>query len=222
MTVDLIDHMGSDLSVVNAARVSFDKESNWEAIPFAGPTEGVLQDKDIKLIKYLAKHNHWTPFGHGSAQFRIKAPIFVARQLMKHQVGLVWNEVSRRYIKTDPEFWSPDYWRQSAENVKQGSSEDATPSQNVVDHMYIDATRHCLDAYKAMLNIGVCPEQARTVLPQSMLTEWYWSGTLMAFARVYNLRCSKDAQVETSNVVKPIGEQMEKLFPESWGALCGS
>ena len=222
MTVDLIDHMGSDLSVVNAARVSFDKESNWEAIPFAGPTEGVLQDKDIKLIKYLAKHNHWTPFGHGSAQFRIKAPIFVARQLMKHQVGLVWNEVSRRYIKTDPEFWSPDYWRQSAENVKQGSSEDATPSQNVVDHMHIDATRHCLDAYKAMLNIGVCPEQARTVLPQSMLTEWYWSGTLMAFARVYNLRCSKDAQVETSNVVKPIGEQMEKLFPESWGALCGS
>jgi len=222
MTVDLIDHMGSDLSVVNAARVSFDKESNWEAIPFAGPTEGVLQDKDIKLIRYLAKHNHWTPFGHGSAQFSIKAPIFVARQLMKHQVGLVWNEVSRRYIKTEPEFWSPDYWRQSAENIKQGSSEDATPSQNVVDHMYIDATRHCFDAYKAMLNIGVCPEQARTVLPQSMLTEWYWSGTLMAFARVYNLRCSKDAQVETSDVVKPIGEHMEKLFPESWGALCGS
>ena len=222
MTVDLIDHMGSDLSVVNAARVSFDKESNWEAIPFAGPSEGVLQDKDIKLIKYLAKHNHWTPFGHGSAQFRIKAPIFVARQLIKHQVGLVWNEVSRRYIKTDPEFWSPDYWRQSAENVKQGSSEDATPSQNIVDHMYIDATRHCLDAYKAMLSIGVCPEQARTVLPQSMLTEWYWSGTLMAFARVYNLRCSKDAQVETRDVVKPIGEHMEKLFPESWGALCGS
>ena len=198
MTVELIDHMGSDLSVVNAARVSFDKESDWEVIPFGGPTEGVLQDKDIKLIKYLAKHNHWTPFGHGSAQFRIKAPIFVARQLMKHQVGLVWNEVSRRYIKTDPEFWSPDYWRQSAEDVKQGSSEDATPSQNVVDHMYIDATRHCLDAYKAMLDIGVCPEQARTVLPQSMLTEWYWSGTLMAFARVYKLRCSKDAQVETS------------------------
>ena len=222
MTVELIDHMGSDLSVVNAARVSFDKESSWETIPFGGPTEGVLQDKDIKLIKYLAKHNHWTPFGHGSAQFRIKAPIFVARQLMKHQVGLVWNEVSRRYIKTDPEFWSPDYWRQSAENVKQGSSEDATPSQNVVDHMYIDATRHCLDAYKAMLNIGVCPEQARTVLPQSMLTEWYWSGTLMAFARVYKLRCSRDAQVETCDVVKPIGEHMEKLFPESWSALCGS
>ena len=222
MTVDLIDHMGNDLSVVNAARVSFQKETDWDTIPFAGKTEGILKDKDVGLIKYLAKHNHWTPFGHGSAQFRIKAPIFVARQLMKHQVGLVWNEVSRMYIKTDPEFWSPNYWRQSAENVKQGSSEDATPSQNVVDHMYIDATRHCLDAYKAMLNTGVCPEQARTVLPQSMLTEWYWSGTLMAFARVYNLRCSKDAQVETRDVVKPIGEHMEKLFPESWAALCGS
>ena len=222
MTVDLIDHMGSDLSVVNAARVSFDKESNWEAIPFAGPTEGVLQDKDIKLIKYLAKHNHWTPFGHGSAQFRIKAPIFVARQLMKHQVGLVWNEVSRRYIKTDPEFWSPDYWRQSADNVKQGSSEDATPSQNIVDHMYIDATRHCFDAYKAMLDIGVCPEQARSVLPQSMLTEWYWSGTLMAFARVYNLRTTRDAQLETKEVTIEIGKHMRNLFPESWAALCGS
>ena len=222
MNVDLIDHMGSDLSVVNAARVSFDKESNWEAIPFAGPTEGVLQDKDIKLIKYLAKHNHWTPFGHGSAQFRIKAPIFVARQLMKHQVGLVWNEVSRRYVKDIPDIWSPSYWRQAADDVKQGSSHEEVQSQTIIDHMYIDASRHCLDAYKAMLEMGVCAEQARSVLPQSMLTEWYWSGTLMAFARVYNLRCSKDAQVETSDVVKPIGEHMEKLFPESWGALCGS
>ena len=98
MTVELIDHMGSDLSVVNAARVSFNKESKE------------LSDGDTKLIQYLAKHNHWTPFGHASAQFRIKAPVFVARQLMKHQVGLVWNEVSRRYIKTEPEFWKPDYW----------------------------------------------------------------------------------------------------------------
>jgi len=222
MTVDLIDHMGSDLSVVNAARVSFDKESSWEAIPFGGPTKGVLQDKDIKLIKYLAKHNHWTPFGHGSAQFRIKAPIFVARQLMKHQVGLVWNAVSRRYIKTDPDFWSPDYWRQSAEDVKQGSSREAVASPSVINHMFEDAQRHCEDAYKAMIGSGVCAEQARAILPQSLLTEWYWSGTLMAFARVYKLRCSKDAQVETSDVVKPIGDHMEKLFPESWSALCGS
>ncbi len=168
MTVELIDHMGSDLSVVNAARVSFNKESDR------------VSSKDTKLIKYLAKHNHWTPFGHASAQFRIKAPVFVARQLMKHQVGLVWNEVSRRYIKTDPEFWSPDYWRQSAEDVKQGSSREAVASPSVVTHMFEDAQRHCEDSYKAMIESGVCAEQARAILPQSLLTEWYWSGTLMA------------------------------------------
>ena len=219
MNVELIDVMGSDLSVVNAARVSYSKESEWDSITPAGPTPGLLKEKDEKLIKFLATHNHWSPFAHASLQFRIKAPIFVARQLVKHQVGLVWNEVSRRYIKTEPEFWSPDYWRQSAENVKQGSSEDATPSQNIVDHMYIDATRHCFDAYKAMLDIGVCPEQARSVLPQSMLTEWYWSGTLYAFARVCNLRCSPDAQIESKEVADKIALHCETLFPCSWRSL---
>ena len=210
MTVELIDHMGSDLSVVNAARVSFNKESNK------------LSSSDTGLIKYLAKHNHWTPFGHASAQFRIKAPVFVARQLIKHQIGLVWNEVSRRYVKTDPEFWSPDYWRQGSDNVKQGSLRKKASSQNVINHMFSDAERHCADAYKAMLDMGVCAEQARAILPQSLLTEWYWSGTLMAFARVYNLRTTRDAQLETSSVVKEIGTHMEELFPESWNALCGS
>ena len=210
MTVELIDHMGSDLSVVNAARVSFNKESNK------------LSSSDTGLIKYLAKHNHWTPFGHASAQFRIKAPVFVARQLIKHQIGLVWNEVSRRYVKTDPEFWSPDYWRQSSADVKQGSLRKKASSQNVINHMFSDAERHCADAYKAMLDMGVCAEQARAILPQSLLTEWYWSGTLMAFARVYNLRTTRDAQLETSSVVKEIGTHMEELFPESWKALCGS
>ena len=210
MTVELIDHMGSDLSVVNAARVSFNKESNK------------LSSSDTGLIKYLAKHNHWTPFGHASAQFRIKAPVFVARQLIKHQIGLVWNEVSRRYVKTDPEFWSPDYWRQGSDNVKQGSLRKKASSQNVINHMFSDAERHCADAYKAMLDMGVCAEQARAILPQSLLTEWFWSGTLMAFARVYNLRTTRDAQLETSSVVKEIGTHMEELFPESWKALCGS
>jgi len=210
MTVELIDHMGSDLSVVNAARVSFNKESNK------------LSSSDTGLIKYLAKHNHWTPFGHASAQFRIKAPVFVARQLIKHQIGLVWNEVSRRYVKTDPEFWSPDYWRQGSDNVKQGSLRKKASSQNVINHMFSDAERHCADAYKAMLDMGVCAEQARAILPQSLLTEWYWSGTLMAFARIYNLRTTRDAQLETSSVVKEIGTHMEELFPESWKALCGS
>ena len=210
MTVELIDHMGSDLSVVNAARVSINKESKK------------LSSSDTGLINYLAKHNHWTPFGHASAQFRIKAPVFVARQLIKHQIGLVWNEVSRRYVKTDPEFWSPDYWRQSSADVKQGSLRKKASSQNVINHMFSDAERHCADAYKAMLDMGVCAEQARAILPQSLLTEWYWSGTLMAFARVYNLRTTRDAQLETSSVVKEIGTHMEELFPESWKALCGS
>ena len=210
MTVELIDHMGSDQSVVNASRVSFNKESKK------------LSSSDTGLIKYLAKHNHWTPFGHASAQFRIKAPIFVARQLMKHQVGLVWNEVSRRYVKTDPEFWKPDYWRQGAEDVKQGSLRKKVASQTVMDHMFSDAERHCADAYKAMLESNVCAEQARAILPQSLLTEWYWSGTLMAFSRVVALRSGNDAQLETRNIVKEIGTHMEELFPESWKALCGS
>ena len=221
MTVRLITHMGTDLTVVNAARVSFDKESDWDEIPFAGKVDGYLSAKDEKLIKYLAKHNHWTPFGHCSAQFRIKAPIFVARQLAKHQVGLVWNEVSRRYVKTDPEFWMATYWRQGADDVKQGSSPVEVKSQSLVNYIFSDAERHCADAYKAMLKMGVCAEQARAILPQSMLTEWYWSGTLMAFARVYGLRKSKDTQLETNRIVLPIGKEMERLFPISWRALCG-
>ena len=210
MTVELIDHMGSDLSVVNAARVSFNKESKE------------LSDGDTKLIQYLAKDNHWTPFGHASAQFRIKAPVFVARQLMKHQVGLVWNEVSRRYIKTEPEFWKPDYWRQASDDIKQGSLRERVSSQSVMDHMFADAERHCADAYKAMIDSGVCAEQARAILPQSLLTEWYWSGTLMAFARVVKLRNAKDAQLETRAIAKDIDTHMNKLFPVSWSALCGS
>jgi thymidylate synthase (FAD) len=140
--VEIIDHMGSDLSVVNAARVSFNKQSKE------------LSDKDKRLIKYLAKHNHWTPFGHASASFRIKAPIFVARQLAKHQVGLVWNEVSRRYVKDDPEFWSATYWRQGADDIKQGSISLAVASQENINYMFEDAQRHCEDAYKAMLSAG--------------------------------------------------------------------
>ena len=125
MQVKLIDHMGSDLTVVNAARVSFAKVSEWDEIPFGdGPTKGLLNQGDEKLIKYLAKHNHWSPFGHCSMQFHIKAPIFVARQLVKHQVGLVWNEVSRRYVDDEPEFYTPKVWRLKADDKKQGSSDE--------------------------------------------------------------------------------------------------
>tara|TARA_B100002019_G_scaffold215781_1_gene188377 strand:+ start:739 stop:1392 length:654 start_codon:yes stop_codon:yes gene_type:complete len=214
MKVELIDHMGSDLTVVNAARVSFAKESEWDIIPEAGPVEGYLKVGDEKLIKYLAKHNHWSPFGHASMQFRIKAPVFVARQLVKHQVGLVWNEVSRRYVDDEVEFYEPTEWRLAAENKKQGSS-DKTIEYDGVEPVY----RMCKETYEHLLRVGVAPEMARMVLPQSMYTEWYWSGTLMAFARVCNLRCKPDTQVETQMVANQINSLAKELFPNSWEAL---
>ena len=198
MTVTLVDHMGSDLSVVNAARVSFAKvHEEFDTV------------NDTKLINYLAKHDHWSPFGHGSLQFHIIAPVFVARQLVKHQVGLTWNEVSRRYVDIEPEFFTPEVWRGVAENKKQGSSEeeiDINPHNRVIDE-YQTVLRSAKWTYEYLLELGVCPEQARMVLPQSMMTEWYWSGTLYAFARVCNLRCKDDAQKETQN-----GFLLEMIF----------
>ena len=201
MEVDLIDHMGSDLTVVNAARVSFAKESKE------------FSDKDKKLINYLAKHNHWSPFGHCSLQFRIKAPVFVARQLVKHQVGLVWNEVSRRYVDDEPEFYIPERWRLRAENKKQGSSNE-TIEYNINGSMDFVKT-----TYDNLLKSGVAPEMARMVLPQNMYTEWYWSGTLMAFARVCNLRCKDDTQKETQQIADCIHMWAHRYFRVSWMAL---
>ena len=202
MNVELIDHMGSDLSIVNAARVSFAKVH-----------KKFDEKSDTKLINYLAKHNHWSPFGHASMQFHIKAPIFVARQLVKHQVGLTWNEVSRRYVDTEVEFYEPTEWRLAAENKKQGSSEET------VDYNISPAHKFAKQCYENMLNLGIAPEMARMVLPQSLYTEWYWSGTLYAFARVCNLRCKPDAQKETQNVGWGIDKPARKLFPASWRAL---
>ena len=213
MKVKFIDKMGSDLSVVNAARVSFSKTSEWESITPAGPIEGLLSNQDEKLINYLAKHNHWSPFGHASMQFHIKAPVFVARQLVKHQVGLVWNEVSRRYVDDEPEFYEPTEWRLAAEDKKQGSSDETVE----YDISYIYA--NCNEVYQYMIKAGIAPEMARMVLPQSMMTEWYWSGTLMAFARVCNLRCKPDTQLETQMVANQIDEVGEEYFPVSWKAL---
>jgi thymidylate synthase (FAD) len=213
MKVKFIDKMGSDLSVVNAARVSFSKTSEWESITPAGPIEGLLSKQDEKLINYLAKHNHWSPFGHASMQFHIKAPVFVARQLVKHQVGLVWNEVSRRYVDDEPEFYEPTEWRLAAEDKKQGSSDETVE----YDISYIYA--NCNEVYQYMIKAGIAPEMARMVLPQSMMTEWYWSGTLMAFARVCNLRCKPDTQLETQMVANQIDEIGEEYFPVSWKAL---
>lgn len=215
MSVTLIDSMGSDLSVVNAARVSFHKEHSE------------LQDNDPKLISYLAKHGHWTPFAHAFLSFRIKAPIFVARQLVKHQVGLAWNEVSRRYVDDEPEFWFPEVWRGKPVNAKQGSSDE------VVTDMYQDhpkgaipimpAAKHmlsgCLELYTQMIKAGVAPEQARMVLPQNTMTEWIWSGSLAAFARVVKLRVDPHAQAETREVAQQINDAVPASFEHSWKAL---
>ena len=206
VSVELVDKMGTDLSVVNAARVSYSKESNTFTI------------KDEKLIKYLAEHEHWSPFAHASMQFRIKAPIFVARQLVKHQVGLVWNEVSRRYVDFPPELYKPDAWRGRPVNSKQGSDGTVELGQTI-DHNLETTMESCLILYNTMIQKGVAPEQARMVLPQSMYTEWYWSGTLMAFARVCNLRCKPDVQEETREIADMIDRLTRDLFPISWRAL---
>jgi thymidylate synthase (FAD) len=206
--IDLIDHMGDDTTIVNAARVSFDK-----------CIDKVMESKDEKLIKYLAEHGHWSPFSHGFATFKIKASIFVARQLQKHQVGLAWNEVSRRYVDSEPDFWYPLAWRERSEDKKQGSTSKEVPNNEWFDRKYRDVLRLATETYKDMVKEGVCPEQARAVLPQSMYTSWYWSGSLYAFARVCNLRLQGDAQAETKFVAESISYNMRNLFPISWKHL---
>ena len=212
-----IDHMGSDLSVVNAARVSFGKKSTWagqeDGLDDGEGGMGVLNDTDSKLIHYLAKHKHMSPFGHAFASFHVKAPVFVARQLVKHKF-LRWNEISRRYVDTEPEFYEPEHWRGRSEDKKQGS--------DGIVQIYMDQGMQWyrqMTAYENLINNGVCPEQARMVLPQSMMTEWYWSGSLDAFADMCNLRCKPDTQAETRLVADSISGRMIHLFPESWEAL---
>ncbi len=216
MKVDFIDQMGSDLSVVNAARVSFAKESVLEWVEkenLSTMYEQTLSDKDKKLVGYLAKHDHWSPFAHASLQFRIKAPIFVARQLVKHQVGLVWNEVSRRYVDDEPEFYTPTEWRLKAEDKKQGSTDET------IEYNIQGAIEFVTQTYNNLLNANIAPEMARMVLPQNLYTEWYWSGTLMAFARVCNLRCKPDTQLETQQIAQQIDSIAKEKFPVSWNAL---
>lgn len=231
-SVDYIDHLGSDLSVVNAARVSFDKTSSYNIIGFTETYDDngcaekrtpikQLDDKDVKLIHYLAEHNHWSPFSHAFASFRIKAPIFVARQLVKHHVGLSWNEVSRRYVDSEPEFYMPTVWRGRADNVKQGSGDVLSNDQPCVDiNLYTTGvTTQCVQMYRDLLDVGMCPEQARMFLPQNMMTEWIWSGSLYAFARVCNLRLDSHTQKETQEVAKLLDKHMKMLYPVSWNTL---
>jgi len=205
-----IDHMGSDLTVANAARVSFGKTSEMEDDPWGPPR---LKKKDDKLIQYLAREKHISPFGHCFASFHVKAPIFVARQLVKHKF-LRWNEISRRYVDDKPEFYTPDVWRGRSADKKQGS-------EGVVNLELPLLAAHvtAVEQYEELLDAGVAPEQARMVLPQSMMTEWYWSGSLDAFADMCNLRCKSDTQAETREVAKQIDHKMIELFPVSWDAL---
>ena len=219
-----IDHMGSDLSVVNAARVSFGKKSECEEIRFVEMTDWcgdmpVVNERDTKLIKYLAKHKHISPFGHAFASFHIKAPIFVARQLVKHKF-LRWNEISRRYVDEEPEFYAPDVWRGRSADKKQGSEGEVklgTLDDNIVSESPFEA----LCAYSVLLDAGVAPEQARMVLPQSTMTEWYWSGSLDAFADMCRLRCKPDTQYESRLVADQVSTIMQDLYPVSWAALMG-
>lgn len=239
----LIQHMGDDLTVVNAARVSFGKKSEW--LPSGSKTnpdgrgsqiingkEVVLSQQDTKLIHYLAKHGHYSPFGHCFATFHIKAPIFVARQLVKHEY-LRMNEISRRYVDSEPEFYVPDVWRGRAKDKKQGSDGivnldafnteggryegyfgEGTLSESLTDSML-----EALNLYDGLIAAGVAPEMARMVLPQSMYTEWFWSGSMDAFANMCALRLKEDTQYETRLVAQQVDEQMSVLYPVSWRAL---
>jgi len=230
IAVTYIDHMGSDLSVVNAARVSFGKKSEairWEYLDLdhvSGDLLPVLKEGDVKLIHYLAKHEHYSPFGHCFACFHVKAPIFVARQLVKHEY-LRWNEISRRYVDDEPEFYVPAVWRGRSKDKKQGSNDEVSIDVTWYDRddgynsWPEDSCFIAIEAYQKMLELGVAPEQARMVLPQSTMTEWYWSGSLDAFANMCNLRLKPDTQFETRLVANAISIDMKKIWPVSWEAL---
>lgn len=224
MKATYINHMGSDLTVVNAARVSFAKQSEWLTNPptYLDTVETAvtqLSDKDAKLIAYLARHQHWTPFAHPQITLHIKAPIFVRTQCFKHKVGFTENEVSRRYVDSPPEFYAPGIWRKRAANKKQGSSEEAAPDQRHQEWRYRQVWVTAQFHYEKMIADGVAPEQARMVLPQSMMTEWYWTGSLAAYARFARQRTHDGAQEETADIARQCAAIIEPLFPVSWAAL---
>lgn len=206
--VEKIDHMGNDATIVNAARVSFNKAIDKMSI------------KDEKLLLYLAKNDHWSPFAHTSIQLRVSAPIFVARQLVKHTVGGVWNEVSRRYVSDNVSFYLPDEWRSKPVNAKQGSGDNIqNPQSSDMYERLFELCRHALFTYNDMIDSGVAPEQARMVLPQNLMTQWYWTGSLMFWYRVCKLRLDNHAQKEAQQIAEYISDICKKTFPISWMAL---
>lgn len=235
--VEYINHCGDDLSVVDAARCSFDKESEWLASGSKNDYDDVVYQKingfpvnlkkeDAKLIKYLANHKHYSPFNHSFISVRVKAPVFVARQLVKHKF-MPWNEVSRRYVKGEVEFFTPESWRKAAENVKQGSSEEsvdiselgASYSDQLKELHPNEVNEEALATYNKLISLGVCAEEARMVLPQSMMTTWIWSGTLGAFCDMLVLRLDEHTQLETRVVAQQVAEIVKELFPVSYKAL---
>jgi thymidylate synthase (FAD) len=222
--VTYIDHMGSDLSVVNSARVSFGKKSEcekkrWVDMGVWCGDMPVLNERDTKLVHYLAKHDHFSPFNHTFVTLHVEAPIFVARQLQKHEY-MIWNEISRRYVDSEPEFYVPDFWRGRSADKKQGSDGVLTGSAiNSANSMMGCAESEARAAYNALLEEGVAPEQARMVLPQSMMTEWIWSGTVKAFHKMVSLRIKLDTQYESQLVAHQVSALLYDLYPVSWGAL---
>ena len=211
-SVSLVDHMGTDLTIVNSARVSF------------GNQKTELNDKDRRLIKFLVKHKHTSTFEHNVATFKFVVPLFVRSQHHRHRTWS-YNEISRRYVDTEPEFYVPDTWRAKADNAKQGSSEetiDINPVGNRAPPMvdiYKLAMQRSLWTYEELLRKGVCPEQARMVLPQSMYTSYYVTGSLYAWARAYNLRSDSHAQKEIQEVADQWNRICIGRFPASWSAL---
>lgn len=226
MKAEYIDHMGDDLSVVNAARVSFDKVSDWvdrdeygnsmDAYP--SPVKR-LSDPDTRLIKYLARNNHWTPFSHTAISLRMSAPIPIRTQCFKHKAGLTENEESRRYISSRPEVFIPDEFRAAPDgSVKQGSG-DVHYGNSVWLMVYKKKTKDAVDCYMHMIQDGVCPEQARFILPQGCIVNWIWTGNLVAFARYYNQRTYKNAQKEGGDLARQVANIIKPMYPVSWSAL---
>lgn len=205
---ELLDWMGNDLSVTNAARVSFAKEgTEFDEV------------RDTKLIKYLAEHNHWTPFAHTALKFRCSAPVPIRTQAFKHKQGLVENEESRRYINSTPEVYIPDFFRSKPEgSAKQGSGGKHPDSDFWVSE-YKEEIKECINLYERMIENGVCPEQARFILPQGAIVNWIWTGNLYAFANFYLKRTDPHAQKEVQILAKEIGEKAKEIFPVSWDAL---
>ena len=206
--VELIDHMGSDVNIVNAARVSFDKQVSE------------MSDRDEKLMQYLADHNHWSPFAHTSVTVKCKAPLFLARQLVKHQIGGSWNEVSRRYVDSEPEFYVPLKYHGRPDNKKQGSGSELSPDTSAMVMSAIGTiSSNSLSLYQTLLDDGLAPEEARMVLPLNTMTDWYWTGSVAFFARVFNLRADNHAQLAAQEFAHKLSDAIKDVYPTAWKVL---